>query len=212
MTRWQELAGGDRGRQYAERIAALAATGAAVHGEAAFCAALAPAGARVLDAGCGTGRVAVRLAELGYDVTGVDADASMLAEARRSAPELAWIEADLADLDLPAAGAAAPFDLVLTAGNVIPLLAAGTEARAVRRLAAHLAPTGLLVSGFGLAPAELPLDEAPIDLATYDAHCAAAGLVLEQRCATWDGDPYADGPYAVSVHRWRSAAPPAAPR
>ena len=50
----------------------------------------------VLDAGCGTGRVAIELARHGVDVVGVDVDASMIGEARRRAPELEWVEADLA--------------------------------------------------------------------------------------------------------------------
>src|SRR5882757_10954674 len=97
MSRWADLTGGNSGAAYAARFAELAASGADMHGEARLCASLVPAGSRVLDAGCGTGRVAIRLAELGYDCVGVDLDASMLAVARRAAPELTWILADLSD-------------------------------------------------------------------------------------------------------------------
>ncbi|MEA2717442.1 MAG: hypothetical protein QOI99_1759, partial [Actinomycetota bacterium] len=38
-------------------------------------------------------------------------------------------------------------------------------------------------------------------LATYDDHCRAAGLDLDQRWATWDRQPFRGGDYAVSVHR-----------
>src|ERR1700691_3762550 len=41
-----------------------------------------PAGARVLDAPCGTGRIARRLAAAGLDVTGVDASTQFIAMAR----------------------------------------------------------------------------------------------------------------------------------
>ena len=185
-----------RGVRYADRFAAAAAAGQDVHGEASFVHALAP-DARVLDAGCGTGRVAIRLAELGHDVVGVDLDASMLARARRDAPDLSWFVEDLAELalDLP------PFDVVLTAGTVIPLVAAGAEARVVAALARHIRPGGLLVSGFGLDPAHLPLAEAPVTLGMYDGWCAAEGLELAERFSTWARDPYAGGGYAVSVHR-----------
>src|SRR5436190_11936077 len=198
VNKWAEVTGGDTefGRRYAERFAALAASGADPHGEARFVTTLADAPARVLDAGCGTGRVAMRLAEFGYDVVGVDIDPRMLAEARRLAPDLEWIEADLANLDL-----GRRFDLVVTAGNVIPLVEPGTEQSVVNALASHVLAGGLLVSGFGLDVAHLPIDFVPIDLATYDALCAGAGLDLVTRFGTWDGDPFRDEGYAVSVHR-----------
>ena len=198
-SRWSGLAGSeDRGDRYADRFAQAAAAGQDVHGEASFVHALAPE-ARVLDAGCGTGRVAIRLAELGHDVVGVDLDQGMLDRARRDAPDLSWFVADLAQLRLPDE----LFDVVLTAGNVIPLVSAGDEARVVARLAAHLRPGGLLVSGFGLDAAHLPLDEATVTLEQYDAWCADAGLDLLDRFATWDRQPFAGGGYAVSVHRLR---------
>jgi SAM-dependent methyltransferase len=195
MSRWDDLTGGGTGADYAARFAALAASGADVHGEASFCAALVPAGSRILDAGCGTGRVAIRLAELGYDCVGVDLDGSMLAEARRAAPDQVWIENDLATLDLPP-----DFDLVVAAGNVIPLLTPGTEPGTVLRLAAALRPGGLLVAGFGLERAHLPV-EPSVTLPDYDSFCAAAGLSLVDRFATWGGERYDGGGYAVSVHR-----------
>jgi SAM-dependent methyltransferase len=197
MSRWTDLTGGASGADYAARFTALAATGADVHGEATFCASLVPVGSRVLDAGCGTGRVAIRLAELGYDCVGVDLDASMLAVARQEAPELTWIEADLATLVLEDT-----FDLVVAAGNVIPLMTPGTEPAGISALAAVVRPGGLLVAGFGLDAAHLPVPPT-VDLASYDTWCEAAGLTLDHRYATWDAEPYHDGPYAVSVHRRR---------
>ncbi len=192
------------GEAYAARIAAIAATGKDMHGEARFCQALVPPGARILDAGCGTGRVAARLAELGFDVAGTDVDASMLAVAQR-VPGARWHLADLAALDLSALEA--PFDLVVAAGNVFPFLAAGTGPQVLERLAAHLMPGGLLVSGFGLDRAHLPDPAAIVDIADYDAWCADAGLTPAGRHATWDGDAWSDSAgYAVSVHRKPSVA------
>jgi len=214
-TRWQQLAGRSSGPEYAARFARLAATGRDLHGEAGFCAGLVTAPATVLDAGCGTGRVAIRLAELGYRVLGVDVDASMLAEARRARPELPWLVADLAALPgrdelagMSGGGTHSVdghgFDLVVAAGNVIPLLAHGTLVGTVRRLAAVLAPGGLLVAGFGLDTAHLPAG-CPVTPATdYLAACAAAGLTERGRYGSWDGTGEPDG-YLVSVHR----APPA---
>ena len=197
-SRWTELAAAaDTAKRYADRFAAAAAAGQDVHGEARFVNELLPSPSRVLDAGCGTGRVAVRLAELGHDVVGVDLDRRMLEQARADAPGLTWVLADLAELNL--VGPA--FDLVVAAGNVIPLVAAGSEAAVVSALSRHVRPGGLLVAGFGLDPAHLPLDEAPFGLSSYDAWCTSAGLVLQDRFADWDGNPYDEGGYAVSLHR-----------
>ncbi|WP_326664998.1 class I SAM-dependent methyltransferase [Streptomyces sp. NBC_00385] len=200
MSRWSDMAGRASGEDYAARFAALARSGKNVHGEARFCAALVPVGARVLDAGCGTGRVMIRLAELGYDCVGVDLDASMLAVAREQAPGLPWFEADLAGFEPDALGIAGGFDLVVAAGNIFPLLAPGTESVVVERLSAALRPGGLLVAGFGLDEAHLPVLPS-LTLSDYDDWCAAAGLTLVDRFATWDAAPYAGGGYAVSVHR-----------
>jgi len=71
-----------------------------MHGEATFVEALGVR--RVLDAGCGTGRVAIELARRGLDVVGVDADPGMLSAARAKAPELEWA---LGRVKLPSAGA-----------------------------------------------------------------------------------------------------------
>jgi SAM-dependent methyltransferase len=196
VTRWSEASNGRSARAYAEHFDRLAASGADIHGEARLCASLVVAPARVLDAGCGAGRIAIRLAELGYDCVGVDIDPGMVAEATRRRPELSWVTADLATLDLDET-----FDLVVAAGNVIPLVAEGTEAAVVARLAAQLRPGALLVAGFGLDAAHLPLPEPTVGLASYDAWCAAAGLTLVDRYASWDREPYDGGGYAVSVHR-----------
>jgi SAM-dependent methyltransferase len=203
-TRWAQLAGRGSGADYAARFARLAATGQNVHGEADYCARLVPPPALVLDAGCGTGRVAIRLADLGYRTVGVDVDSSMLAEARRARPDLLWWDADLAALpgftELTAPSTAPGFDLVVAAGNVIPLLAPGTLTATVQRLAAVLAPGGLLVAGFGLDAAHLPGGCPVTPAADYLAACAEAGLTEVHRHGSWDGDEESDG-YLVSVHR-----------
>jgi len=199
-TRWSQVAGADSGDAYARRFAALAATGQDVHGEATFCASLVEPGARVLDAGCGHGRVTIELARRGYDVVGLDIDDSMLDLAKRTAPDVRWVRADLAQLDPRALGLEGGFDLVVAAGNVIPLLAPGTEPMVLANLTACLRARGQLVAGFGLDPSHLPLDDAPVTLADYDAWCTAAGTTFERRYATWQGAPYAHGAYAVSVH------------
>jgi SAM-dependent methyltransferase len=165
-----------------------AAAGEDVHGEVGFVQRFAPRS--VLDAGCGTGRVARELARRGLDVAGVDLDPGMLGTAREKAPDVPWHLADLATVDL-----GRTFDLVVMAGNVMIFLGPGTEATVVANMARHLAPGGRLVAGFQLQPGRL-------NVATYDALAATAGLRLEERWATWDREPWTPGgSYAVSVHR-----------
>lgn len=179
-----------RGDDYQARFDALAASGTDVHGEATFVDTLDPRPRTVLDAGCGTGRVAIELARRGLDVVGVDVAPDMLATARRLAPELSWIEADLAELDL-----ARSFDAVVLAGNVVHFTRPGTERALIQRCASHVAPGGVLVAGYQLRPGRYGVDD-------LDADAAVAGLALDARYATWDRQPWQPGgDYAVSVLR-----------
>ncbi|MCB0930370.1 MAG: class I SAM-dependent methyltransferase [Mycobacterium sp.] len=189
--RWQR-ADVPRGDDYDARWRALAATGTNIHGEADLVESmLAENGGRtVFDAGCGTGRVAIELARRGIAVVGADVDAGMLGTARTKAPDLTWIEADLADL----AEVGGPFDLVLLAGNVMIFLEPGTEERVVANLVGLLVPGGLLVAGFSLRPGRLSVDR-------YDELTASAGMTFWQRFSTWDREPFDGGDYAVSAHR-----------
>jgi SAM-dependent methyltransferase len=200
---WLAVTGGTAGPGYAARFAALEAAGEDLHGEARRVHALLGGPGAILDAGCGTGRVAIHLARLGHHVVGVDLDASMLDEARAAAPELDWRLVDLAEPS--ALHLDHPLDAVVAAGNLWPLLTPGTHAAVVAALAGLLRPGGLLVAGFGLddahVPFTLPDGMAFPGLDDYDAACAAAGLALVERTADWAGEePYTGGGYAVSVH------------
>jgi SAM-dependent methyltransferase len=191
-TRWQGT-DAPRGDDYDARWRSLAATGQNVHGEADLVETLLreSGGTRVLDAGCGTGRVAIELAARGFTVLGVDADAGMLQTARAKKPGLLWLEADLADL----AGAVdVEFDLALMAGNVAIFLRPGTEGAVLRGVSDRLVPGGLLVSGFSIRPNRLSLNR-------YDEFAERADLQPVVRWATWSRDPFTGGDYAVSVHR-----------
>ena len=154
------------GDEYDESYERRAAAGENVHGEADFVMRFAPA--TVLDAGCGTGRIARELARRGVDVVGVDLDEQMLSTARRKAPDLAWHCADLASIDL-----SRTFDVILLAGNVMIFLTPGTESAVVANLARHLAPGGLLIAGFSLRPAQLTSAEHDRLAAAASLSCAA---------------------------------------
>lgn len=180
------------GEEYQQRFDALAAKGVEVHGEVDFLLGLEQmrrASASVLDAGCGSGRVARELAVRGIDVVGVDVEPSMIAAARQRDPGLEFHVVDLAEVAL-----GRRFSVVVMAGNVPIFTPPGTHGAVVAGCARHVAPGGVLVCGFQLGRG-YELDE-------YDAHCTAAELALVERFATWDRDPFpGDGSYAVSVHR-----------
>ena len=194
MSRWDERDDVARGADYDARWKEMAAAGQPIHGEVdLICSLLAgddlgdpPS---VLDAGCGTGRIAIELARRGIDAVGVDLDAGMLDEARTKAPEQQWALGDLSDIELDTR-----FDLVVMAGNVMIFVAPGTEAAVVASIAGHLRPGGRLVAGFQTGGDRLDVDE-------YDRHAAAAGLTLVDRWSTWEREPFTGGDYAVSVHR-----------
>lgn len=194
-SRWDRSSDVLRGSDYDERFERLARAGHDVHGEASFVMAFRPGS--VLDAGCGTGRVAIELARRGVDVVGVDLDRTMLETACEKAPDIAWFRADLVTLGLPDPDDPElfrEFDAVVTAGNVMIFLQEGTEPTVVARLADHVRPGGVLICGFQLSAGRYGVKQ-------YDRDCAAAGLVLAERFASWSRDPWTiDSGYAVSVH------------
>lgn len=176
---------------YIDRFRQMAAEGADLAGEARLIDAMAPRGARVLDAGCGPGRLGGELHQRGHRVVGVDVDPALIAAAREDHPGPEWLVQNLAELDL---APREPFDLAVMAGNVICFVAPGTEPAVLAAVAKHLTPDGVLVVGFGMGRT-LTVEE-------FDAHVATAGLRVEQRFATWDLKPWAaESDFAVSVLR-----------
>ncbi|MFJ1542775.1 class I SAM-dependent methyltransferase [Micromonospora chalcea] len=193
-TRWVTDTKPGHSQWYVDRFRQLAAEGADLSGEARLLDALVPPGARVLDAGCGTGRVAAALAARGHDVVGVDADPTLVEAARADHPGPRFLVADLTELDLAAQGEPEPFDAAVLAGNVMVFVAPGTERDVLARVAAHVRPDGLVVVGFGT--------DRGYPVADLDADAVAAGLRPEHRFATWDLRPWRDdADFAVSVLR-----------
>lgn len=187
-TRWfTERTEAER-HQYAHRFTELSGDGVDVHGEARLLDVLAPRGAAVLDAGCGTARVGAELARRGHRVVAVDAD-ELLVAAAESVEGLDVRHADLVELDL-----GCTFDAVVVAGNVLVYLQPGTERTVLARLRAHLPPGGLLVTGFAT--------DREYTVNAFDADTDASGLVREHRFSTWDLQPWTDGAeWAVTVLR-----------
>lgn len=192
-TPWQRATGA-RGADYDAKFKALEHAGQHIHGEADFVASLGVTS--VIDAGCGTGRVAIELARRGLHVIGVDREPNMLRSAQEKAPQLTWHLADLATMQLndPSANDQLQlFEAIVLAGNVMIFLDPGTASAVVMNLARHLCPAGLLIAGFQLRQG-LALD-------AYDDDARLAGLRLKERWATWERRPWYEGcDYAVSVH------------
>ena len=72
----------DHSAWYIERFRVMAAERRDLDGEARLVDAMVQCAARILDAGCGPGRVRGRLAALGHHVVGVDIDADLIAALR----------------------------------------------------------------------------------------------------------------------------------
>ncbi|MFF3065283.1 class I SAM-dependent methyltransferase [Oerskovia sp. NPDC057915] len=193
-TRWEQKTAVNPSHStwYVERFRAMAAQGADLAGEARLVDAMVPRGARILDAGSGPGRVGAELAVRGHVVVGVDVDPVLIEAAEADHPGSTWLVGDIAELDLPAAGIAEPFDVIVCAGNVVTFLAPGTEVEVLRRFRAHLAPGGRAVVGFG-AGRGYAFD-------AFFADAAEAGLEVQLTLSTWDLRPFAeDGDFLVAV-------------
>lgn len=165
-------------RWYIDRFRNLAKDGADLAGEARLIDAMVHRGARILDAGCGAGRVGGALAACGHAVTGVDLDPELIEAAEQDYPGPAWRAGDLAELELPER-----FDVIVCAGNVMTFVAPSTRGEILRRMRAHLADDGRVVIGFG-AGRGYPFEE-------FLADAATAGLATDVLLSTWDLRPFA---------------------
>lgn len=179
---------------YIQRFKDLAAAGQDLVGEARLVDAMLPRGARVLDAGSGTGRVSAHLADVGHEVVGVDGDPVLVAAAEREHPNARFLVGDLAELDLPAAGIAEPFDAIVCAGNVMTFLAESTRVEVLRRMRAHVAADGRAAIGFG-AGRGYEFDD-------FLADARAAGWAPDLLLSTWDLRPFTpDAEFLVALLR-----------
>jgi SAM-dependent methyltransferase len=183
-SKWVELTRANPAHSswYIERFRSMAAAGDDLDGEARMIDAMAARQSRVLDAGCGPGRVGGALAERGHSVVGVDVDPELISAAEEDHPGPRWVVADLAVMDLPALGIDEGFDLVVCAGNVMTFLAPSTRVTVLERFRTHLRAGGRIVVGFG-AGRDYEFDE-------FTSDVEQAGLVIDVRLASWDLRPF----------------------
>jgi SAM-dependent methyltransferase len=109
--------------------------------------ALMPAGGRVLDLGCGTGRDTQAILEAGFDVTAVDGSAAMAAEAEKRVgrPVTVMLFEELAF--------EACFDGIWASASLLHVPRAGLP-DVLRRVHTALKPGGLVEAGFKSGGAE----------------------------------------------------------
>lgn len=183
---WMQKVRADPGHShwYVERFRSMARAGDDLAGEARLVDALAPRGARILDAGCGPGRVGGYLAAAGHDVVGVDIDPVLIEAAEQDHPGPRWLVGDLAELDLCERGITKPFDVIVSAGNVMTFLAPSTRVKVLTRLHAQLAGDGRAVIGFGAGR--------DYEFGQFLDDAAASGFRPDLLLSTWDLRPFTD--------------------
>lgn len=196
-TRWET---GDH-RGYAARFARMHADGADIEGEARLADAIAPRGARILDAGCGMGRVGGTLRARGHEAYGVDLDAELLEQARRTYPDLPTMRSRIDDLStdtLAAQGFPTSYELIVCVGNVMILGVPGAERLMLTRLRDLLADGGRMLVGFHTDGT--PPGSRVYSIGEFDTDLAAAGLRCDVRLGTYELHPFTPaGNYGVHL-------------
>ena len=179
QSKWVDMtqANPDHSNWYIKRFVEMAAEGRDLHGEARLVDAMAARRSRILDAGCGPGRVGGELARLGHSVVGYDIDPVLIAEATRQFPECTWHVGDLAEAEL-----GEQFDVIVCAGNVMTFLAESTRQEVLTRLGRHLGPGGRLVIGFGMGRG--------YEVEDFWKDAEAANLSILLKLGTWDIKPF----------------------
>jgi ubiquinone/menaquinone biosynthesis C-methylase UbiE len=104
-------------------------------------------GGPLLDLACGTGRIALRLAEQGYQVTGVDINAAMIGWGRHKASQrdisMEWVIADARSFKLQKR-----FSLIYMLGNAFQLFLTRSDQEAMLEcVREHLLPEGSFLFG-----------------------------------------------------------------
>ena len=185
---WEQQVAANPGHStwYVERFRKLAADGVDIVGEARLIDAMLERGSRVLDAGCGPGRLGGYLHGAGHTVVGVDVDPVLIEAAEADYPGPTWLVGDLSELHL------AKVSTSSVCGQRPDLRGArhaGAGAATVRRASCS---QGRAVVGFG-AGRDYAFEE-------FAADAAEAGLRMESRFSTWSLRPFErDSDFLVAI-------------
>lgn len=180
MPTWKDLTDADpsHSQNYARRWRMLAAQGKDIHGEARLADALSERQSRILDAGCGTGRVGGELAKRGHTVVGVDVDPLLLEHAEHDFPDAEWVVGDLSEVEIPEGN----FDLAVSAGNVMGFLAEEGREPALKNIFESLRPGGRFIVGFGAGRGW--------EFADFIQAAENVGFRVDYRFSSWDLQPF----------------------
>jgi SAM-dependent methyltransferase len=121
----------------------------------------------LLELGAGSGRVALKLAQRGYEVAGIDNSASMLARARRNLDAAGKLDGSLELLsgDMAAFDLGRRFAMVYIAANTFQhLLTTAQQQACLACVARHLQPGGVFAMGVR-SPASVSWDDSSSDWA-----------------------------------------------
>jgi SAM-dependent methyltransferase len=100
-----------------------------------------PPPARVLDVGCGTGALAARLAEVGYEVVGIDPSQGMLDVMAKRAPEIESVHASAAEMPFEQG----EFDLSLSVATMHHIAEPDAVRRALAEMVRVVRPAGRIL-------------------------------------------------------------------
>ena len=180
MPTWKDIttANPAHSENYAQRWKAFVAQGKDIDGEARLIDATVPRHARILDAGCGTGRVGGYLAQRGHEVIGTDLDPILIGHAKEDFPDATWLVGDLSEDEIPAHD----IDVAVCAGNVMGFLDPAGRAPALGNILRALRPGGRLFVGFG-AGRGWSFDD-------FLATAKEAGFAVQYCYESWDLQPF----------------------
>ena len=165
-----------------------------------------PAPRDVLDLGCGTGRVAIRLGRRGHRVVALDVEPEFLDEVVRRAT--AWrVDVETVIADARTFDLGRRFDLVLAPMQLVQLFhGSGERIEMIRRVADHLRPGGLF------AAALMDLEGEPVG----EEYIPPGPDMRDVNGVVYSSQPVGlrslDGGAAISVDRVRTVIDPSGAR
>ena len=182
MATWKEVTeqNPSHSENYARRWKIMESQGQDIHGEARLVDAIVERESRILDAGCGTGRLGGYLLAAGHTVVGTDLDPVLIGHAEKDHPEGKWYVGDLSHDEIPEGD----FDVAVSAGNVMGFLAPEGRETALRNIHAAVKPGGRFIVGFGSGRGW--------DFEDFIAAAEKVGFVVDYRFGGWDLSPFND--------------------